>query len=432
MFTYTCTIKYIARACIYNLCENHLFQLVNESQTKHLKPSTTYHIYMELRMYQYRLYPSQKQEKRLFNTFNICKNIYNELLELSISVYKENNITLNRYNFNNLLIGLYPEVFSQVKQNVSDRVHKAFQNFFRRCKDQSSKKKGFPRFKSQINSITYTQSGFKFSSDKRLYASKIGDIPIVLHRIPKGTVKTLTIKRNRVGQWFAIFACEIDVKTVKNTSKKEIGIDVGLTSFATTSDGMFVDNPQYLVKAEKRLRLLSRRLSRKKKGSKNRRKARHLLAKQHLKVSNQRLDFLHKLSYELTKNNKTIAVEDLNIKGMLHNHHLAKHIYDASWNAFVNMLEYKAVTSGSTLIKVNPKNTSKTCSKCGAIADIPLKQRIYRCIVCGFVCHRDLNASINILKIGQDLPESNACGHDVRPSSLKAVVVETGTILDNS
>ncbi len=383
-------------------------------------------------MYQYRLYPSQKQEKRLFNTFNICKNIYNELLELSISVYKENDVTLNRYDFNKLLTGLHPEVFSQVKQNIGDRVHKAFQNFFRRCKDPSSKKKGFPRFKSRINSITYSQSGFKFPSDKRLYASKIGNIPIVLHRIPYGTVKTLTIKRNRVGQWFAIFACEVAVKPVKNTSKKEIGIDVGITSFATTSDGVFVDNPRYLVKAEKRLKLLGRRLSRKKKGSKNRRKSKRLLARQHLKVGNQRLDFLHKLSHELTKNNKILAVEDLNIKGMLHNHHFAKHISDASWNAFVSMLEYKAVISGSTLVKVNPRNTSKTCSNCGAVADMPLKQREYQCNVCGFVCHRDLNASINILKIGQDLPESNACGHDVRPSFLKAVVVEAGTILDNS
>ena len=387
---------------------------------------------MELRIYKYRLYPSQKQQQTLFNTFNICKNIYNELLELSTSVYKENNVTLNRYDFNKLLTGLHPEVFSQVKQNISDRVDKAFKNFFRRCKDPSSKKKGYPRFKSRINSITYSQSGFKFPSDKRLYASKIGNIPIVLHRVPKGKLKTMTIKVNRAGQWFAIFACEVPIKPIKNTSKKEIGIDVGIESFATTSDGVFVDNPRYLIKAEKRLRLLSRRLSRKKKGSKNRRKSKHLLAKQHLKVSNQRLDFLHKLSNELTENNKTIVVEDLNIKRMLYNHHLAKHISDASWNSFIHMLEYKAVTSGSTLIKIDPRNTSKTCSNCGVIIDMPLNKRQFRCNNCGFVCHRDLNASLNILKIGQDLPESNACGHDVRPSSLKAIVVEAGTILDNS
>ena len=387
---------------------------------------------MELRMYRYRLYPSQKQEERLFNTFNTCKNIYNELLELSISVYKENKVTLNRYDFNKLLTGLYPEVYSQVKQNISDRVHNSFQNFFRRCKDMSCKKKGFPRFKSSINSITYPQDGFKFISDKKLYASKIGNIPIVLHRVPKGKLKTMTIKINRAGQWFTIFACEVPVKPIKNTSKKEIGIDVGIESFATTSDRVFVNNPRYFIKSEKRLKLLQRRVSRKKKGSKNRKKAKHLLAIQHLKVSNQRLDFLHKLSHSLTEKYGFIAVEKLNIKGMVHNHHLAKHISDASWNAFVSMLSYKAIVSGGQLVKVNPRNTSKTCSNCGAIADMPLKQRKYRCDVCGFVCHRDINASFNILKIGLDKSESNARGHDVRPSSLKAVVVEAGTILDKS
>ena len=383
-------------------------------------------------MYKYRLYPSKKQQQILFNTFNICKKIYNNLLEMSIKTYEETNKTLRKYDFDKILVGKYPEVFSQVKQNVSDRVHKVFQNFFRRVKDKSCKKKGFPRFKSRIHSITYPQFGFKFLSQRRLKVSKIGSIPIVLHRIPKGKVKTLTIKRNRVGQWFAIFACEVDVKPVKNTSKKEIGIDVGLTSFATTSDGIFVSNPRYLVKAEKRLKFLQRRVSRKKKGSKNREKSKHLLARQHLKVSNQRLDFLHKLSHELTKNNKTIVVEDLNIKGMTRNHYLAKYISDASWNSFIHMLEYKAVTSGSTLIKVNPRNTSKTCSNCGAIADIPLNQREYRCSVCGFVCHRDFNASINILKIGLDKSKFTPVDDHVRPSLLKAKVCEAGTILDNS
>jgi len=367
-------------------------------------------------MYRYRLYPSQKQQQTLFNTFDSCKEIYNNLLEISIKTYKETGKTLRKFDFDKLHTRKHPEVFAQVKQNISDRVSKTFQNFFRRVKDNSCKKKGFPRFKSRLHSITYPQFGFKFLSQKRLHVSKIGNIPIVLHRVPQGKLKTMTIKRNRAGQWFVIFACEVDVKPVNNTSKKEIGIDVGIESFATTSDGVFVDNPRYLIKAEKRLKLLGRRLSRKKKDSKNRRKAKYLLAKQYLKVSNQRLDFLHKLSHELMKDNKTIVVEDLNIKGMIHNHHLAKHISDASWGSFIKMLEYKAVTSGSTLIKVNPKNTSKTCSNCGAINNIPLKQREYHCSVCGFVCHRDLNASINILKIGQDLPESNACGHDVRPS----------------
>ena len=383
-------------------------------------------------MYRYRLYPSQKQRERLFENFDICKEIYNNLLETLIKTYKETGRSLRKYDFDKLLAGKHPEVFSQVKQNISDRVSKAFQNFFRRVKDPVCKEKGFPRFKSRIHSITYPQFGFKFLSQRRLKVSKIGSIPIVLHRAPKGAVKTLTIKRNKAGQWFAIFACEVAVKPVKNKSKAKIGIDVGIESFAVTSEKEFVENPHYLIKAEKRLKLLQRRVSRKKKSSKNRRKARFLLAKQHINVANQRLDFLHKLSHSLTERYSFIAVEDLNIRGMIHNNYLAKHISDASWNTFVNMLEYKAVTSGSTLVKVNPRNTSKTCSNCGAVAGMPLKQREYRCDVCGFVCHRDLNASINILKIGQDLPESNACGHDVRPSSLKAVVVEAGTTLDKS
>ena len=147
------------------------------------------------------------------------------------------------------------------------------------------------------------------------------------------------------------------------------------------------------------MKQLQRKVSRKVKGSRNRRKAIHLLAVQHVKVANQRNDFLHKLSRTIVQQYDFIAVEDINIKGMLHTHHLAKHINDASGDAFIRMLEYKAVTSGFRLVKINPRNTSKTCSRCGTITDMPLNQRQFSCPQCGFVCHRDLNASINILKI---------------------------------
>jgi len=160
-------------------------------------------------------------------------------------------------------------------------------------------------------------------------------------------------------------------------------------------------------------------------------KAIHILAIQHLKVANQRKDFLHKTSRMLINNYSFISIENLSINGMVQNRHLAKHINDASWGDFIRMLEYKAVTSGSRLVKVDPRNTSKICSKCGAIADMPLNQRQFNCPACGFVCHRDLNASINILKVGRDSPEPNARGHGVRPSHLKAVVDETGTTQGN-
>ena len=386
---------------------------------------------MSLLMYRYRIYPSRKQKVKIINSLKICKAIYNELLDISKNTYKESGKTLRKFDYNKQLTGKYSDVHSQVKQNVSDRVHKAFKNFFRRVKDKSCKEKGFPRFKSRVNSITFPQSGFKILSDKRLKLSKVGNIPIILHRVPKGKIKTLTIKQNKAGQWFATFACELPDKSTHMSTdmSTHIGIDVGLESYAVLSNGEFIDNPRHILKAEKRLNLLQRRLSRKKKGSANRRKARFRLSKQHIKVANQRTDFLHKLSHRITKSYSFIAVENLNVKSMLTNHLMAKSISDASWSSFIRCLEYKAVTSGYKLVKVNPRNTSKTCSKCGTITEMPLSKREFLCPKCGFACHRDLNASINILKVGTDCPELNACEHNVRPSLGKAVVDEAGTIM---
>ena len=386
---------------------------------------------MQLRMYEYHVYPSTKQKVRLISSFKTSKAIYNELLALNADIYKFGGISLGKFDFNKYLAGKFPEIHSQVKQNVSDRVYKAFSNFFRRVKDKSYKKKGFPRFKSRVNSITYPQSGFKILYDKRIEISKVGSIPTVLHRMPQGKIKTLTIKQNRAGQWHAIFACEMPDIQIKHPSVSKVGIDVGLESFATLSNGEFVANPRHIVKAEKRLKMLQRRLSRKVKGSTNKRKAIYKLAKQHLKISNQRNDFLHKLSHRLTKSHAFIAIEDLNIKNMIRNHSLAKHINDASWNAFAQMLSYKAVTCGGQLVKVDPRNTSRTCSRCGATQDVTLNQREFICLNCGFVAHRDLNAANNILKVGTDCAELNACEHNVRPTLL-AVVDEAGTTIGNS
>ncbi len=381
------------------------------------------------KMYKYRLYPSHKQKEKLINSLITCKTIYNKLLELSIIAYKLSNVTMRKFDYCNYLSGSHQGLFSQVVQNVSDRVHKSFQNFFRRVKDKSCKEKGFPRFKSRVNSITYPQYGFKLLSNKRLHLSKIGNVPIILHRIPKGKIKTLTIKQNKARQWFAIFACELPEVNVTHPSKEKVGIDVGIERLATLSTGEKIDNPRWLVKSEKKLQLLHRRLSRKKKGSANRRKARFKLSKQYLKVSNQRDDFLHKISHNLVKRFSLIAVENLNIKGMVKNHHLAKHINDASWSKLIHNLEYKAVTSGSKLVKVNPRNTSKTCNSCGEVMDMPLSKRMFKCS-CGYVCDRDLNASLNIL-VRADCPELNACEHNVRPSFGKAVVDEAGTICNS-
>jgi len=248
-----------------------------------------------------------------------------------------------------------------------------------------------------------------------------------LHRVPKGKIKTMTIKRNCAGQWFAVFSCEAETQKVTHPSKERIGIDVGLENFATFSNGETISNPRFLVKSEKRLKRLQRRLSRKKKGSKNRRKARFKVAKQHIKVTNQRNDFLHKLSRSLAFKYSVIAVEDLNIKSMVRNHYLARSINDASWNSFIQMLSYKAVICGGQLVKVEPMMTSKTCSKCGNIIEMTLGRRNFKCLKCGFVCHRDLNASLNIhgrAGLAQTHTPVDDC---VRPS-LRATVCEAGTI----
>ena len=383
-----------------------------------------------MRIYKYRLYPSKKQEQKFLYNFEICKNVYNELLSLSIKTYEGNGRTLRSFDFNKVLKGKYKGVHSQVLQNVSNRVHKAFQNFFRRIREQKSGKKikaGFPRFKSRIKSITYPQSGFKFVSGNKLYASKIGSVPLVLHRVPKGVIKTLTIKRNKAGQWFSCFSCEEKIRVAKHSSKQKVGIDIGLENFATLSNGEIIKNPRYLVESESRLKSLHRRVSKRKKGSANRRKAIHKLSKHHVKVSNQRNDFLHKLSRNITLRFSPVMVEDLNIRGMLHDHYLAKSIADASWNTFINMLSYKAVTSGGQLIKVNPRGTSKRCSNCGNVVEMPLSCRKFRCSSCGFICHRDFNAAVNILngtagRVGTYTP----VGHRVRPHN-EAVMSEAGT-----
>lgn len=380
-------------------------------------------------MYNYRIYPSHKQIPRLFKSFDTCKEIYNTLLESSINTYKTSGKTLRKYDFDKLLSGKYKQVHSQVAQNVSDRVHKAFVNFFRRVKDPKTPKgkKGFPRFKSSVHSITYPQSGFKFLSNTRLQVSKIGSLPIVLHRVPKGKIKTMTIKRNKAGQWFVIFSCEQDVPAVVHHNKETIGIDVGIESLAVLSTGEVIDNPQFLIKSEKRLKLLHRQVSRKKKGSANRRKARQRLSKLYIKITNQRDNFAHKLSRRLTLQYGIIKVEDLNIQNMLRNHCFSKHISDASWGR-LQFLPYKAVTCGRRVVKVNPRNTSKTCSNCGTVVDMPLAKRKFLCPNCGFVAHRDLNASINIAKrygrTDQNLTLVDGC---VRPSFGKATVCEAGT-----
>lgn len=382
-----------------------------------------------MRAYKFRIYPSRKQQKKIQKNFDICKSVHNQLLELSIKKYKNEKKGLSKYYMDKTNTGKHQEVYSQVIQNVSDRVSKSFQNFFRRVKDKSCKEKGFPRFKSSVKSITYPQNNGSFKIvNKRLSVSKIGNIPIIKHREVKGEIKTLTIKRNKSNQYFAIFTCE-EYPSKRIKTKGSVGIDVGLETYATLSDGKTIDNPRCLRESEERLKKLHKKLSRKKKGSNNRNKAKLRLARQYQKIENQRTDFLHKITSNLSKKNyRTYKIEDLKITNMMKNHHLAKSIADASWGTFVNFLSYKVVTNGGQVIKVEPKYTSQDCSSCGHRMKISLHQRIFCCDSCGLKIDRDFNASININGREGHSRTYTPDGDCVRPTVTKATVYETGTI----
>lgn len=388
--------------------------------------------------FKYRIFPSKKQVSRLDEQMDISKILYNLLLDKAKAHYNSTGKTFTKFQMNNWVTKLkqkypiYRSVHSQVLQNTCDRVSKAYQNFFRRVKEKKKSKSikvGYPRYKKGIKSLTYPQSGFKFKSDKRLSLSRIGNIPIILHRLPKGKVKTLTIKKYPSGKWFVLFSCETPAEEFKPNSGEKIGLDVGLTKFAVLSNGKEIENPKLLQKSLKRMKRVQRRMSKRKRGSKNRHKQRLKVAKTYEHISNQRSDFLHQISHRLVNKYSLVAVEKLQIKNMIKNHYLARGITDASWSNFVLMLQYKAGRAGCEVVEVNPKNTSQECSGCGQIVKKSLATRVHNCLNCGLKMGRDHNAAINILKRATaGLAESHACGDTVRPS-LKARVAETGTIL---
>ena len=268
------------------------------------------------------------------------------------------------------------------------RLEKSFKNFFRGA--------GYPRFqgRNRYDSFTYPGSGFEITDDGKLKLSKIGEIKLKQHRPMEGKIKTCTIKRD-VDQWYVSFACEVELQPLDKTGKS-IGIDVGLESLISLGTGEKIPPPKYLRESEKKLIKAQRDLSRKKKRSSNRNKARIEVAHIHRHIRNQRKDFNHKLSRTLVNTYDHIVFEKLQIRNMVQNHHLAKSILDASWNQLIQFTSYKAEYAGRIVELVNPRNTSKTCSVCGNIQNMPLSERTYIC-PCGNIMDRDVNAAINIL-----------------------------------
>jgi putative transposase len=286
------------------------------------------------------------------------------------------------------------QVHSQVLQDVIERLDKAYKTFF--------KGGGFPKFakKNKFKSFAFKQAvKLHSTTSKRIgkvYLPKIGEIKYINSRNFDGKIKRASVIKEHNG-WFISFVVEEDNKPLP-LSKNEIGIDLGITNFATTSNGEKYYDPKPLKKYTRKLRRIQRSMSRKKKGSKNRKKEVKKLQKIYSKIKNIRQDFQQKLSTQLIRENQTIVVENLKIQNMLKNHKLAKSISDVGWYGFTEQLKYKAKWYGRDFEKVNPCNTSKTCSGCGTLnTTLTLDVREWVCTSCGSLHDRDVNAAINIL-----------------------------------
>ena len=413
-----------------------------------------------MRTYKFRIYPSDSQITLLNTTLDLCHELYNAMLQQRIYAYRSGKKVSYKSQQNEIpeikrMFSEFRNIHSLVIQDVAHRLDKAFDNFYRRINEKKNGKNikaGFPRFKSRdrYSSITYTQSGFSIMDNGHVLLSKIGEIRVFMHRSVTGDIRTVSVKHDSVGDWFITMTFGTDIRSdspVDETTQdsqfqpvKPVGIDMGLKSIITTSDGIQIEPPQYMRKSEKKLARAQRQLSRKKKGSEKRRKAITRVAKINRKIQRQRDDFSHKISGNLVEHHDLIVFEDLNIKNMVKNHHMAKSIGDASWNRIIQYTMYKAESAGRVVILVNPMQTSQECSQCGNIKhDLKLSDRIYHCDECGLSIDRDVNAAINIERKGMEkLKEIINVGRgtpEVTPVEIRSIperasqVNETGSLL---
>ena len=371
--------------------------------------------------YKYRLYPNHEQTHSITQLFGCVRYVYNWALSLRKQHYKETGKDINSYELSKLLTQhkKSPEylwlndVLRMPLRIALFHLDTAYKNFFeKRCNK--------PKFKKKQNnqSATITYQYFNIENGK-LNISKIpGTLKIrwSKHWTPDATVKSLTISRDTAGRYFVSFLVSEKIAVIENIGDK-IGIDIGLSHFLTTSNGEKIFNPRCFDKLLKKYRRLCRSFSRKKKGSKNHEKARLKTARIATRIADMRRDFQHKLSTRLIRENQAIGIESLSVENMLKNRHLSKHIADASWSTFLNMLTYKGQWYNCDIVTL-PQffPSTKTCSACGfVIEELPLSTRIWTCPKCHTNHDRDINAAINILKHTVGETEIYACRDSVRP-----------------
>lgn len=357
---------------------------------------------MVFRAYKFRLWTNANQERELGIMLESHRRLYNEALAQREWFYEEWQISRSYEDQSGWFKDqreknpYYARLNFSSAQATLRRLDKAFANFFRRVK--AGEEPGYPRYKSwdRFTSILFPSVGDGIRlKGNRLRVQHIGTIRVCLHREVEGKIKTLSLKRE-ADKWFVVLACEVPEPVKIGNILPAIGLDVGLAHFLTTSDGEKIENPRFLKDALPELRRAQRSLSRKKKGGKNRRKARRRVNRLHSRVANLRHEHRHKVSNDLISRYGKIAVEGLNVQGMVKNRRLAQAISDVGWSNFVEVLRHKVAKTGGEVVQVSPNHTSQLCSACGENVAKKLHVRVHRC-GCGLVMDRDQNAAINIL-----------------------------------
>ena len=354
--------------------------------------------------YKYRIYPTRAQESSLLLVLEECRWLYNHFLEERKLLWEQDQTSVSKWEQEHSVLALRETrpalglVHSHVLQNVAVRVDLAFRAFFRRCK--SGEKPGYPRFKGKgwYKSFTYPDSGFSIPEDGLVRLSKIGLVKITYHRPIEGTFKTCTVSRTQTGKWFVSFSCVIEPSPLP-PNPSEVGVDMGLNTFATFSDGAKIANPRFFKQEQKALKKAQRAHKK------------HATALVHERIENKRRNFAQQTSKRVIARYGTICAEKLVVDKMLvsasrKNRDPQKkgaksvNIADAAWSQFLSYLAYKAASAGRRFVQVNPAYTTQTCSCCGARKKMPQNVRTYRCPTCGLKMNRDLNAAKNILRAG--------------------------------
>jgi putative transposase len=373
--------------------------------------------------YRYRIYPNIAQRRMLARTFGCVRVVFNDALRLRQEEYQANGTTISSGELQKRLITQAKHTVERcwlaevsniaLQQSVQD-AGLAFKNFFQSLKGQrKGKKVGFPRFKRKSNTQAFrlTRGGFAIRDNGKLYVAKIGEVKVEWSRELPSEPSSVTVKQDAAGRYFVSFVCEVE-PIQHPASNTGVGIDLGITTFATLSTGEKVANPRILQRQLKRLRRLQKSLSRKVKGSNRREVARRKVARLHARIKDTRSDFLHKLSTKLVRENQAIVLEDLNVSGMVKNRRLARAISDVGWRQFRAMLEAKAICYDREIQVISRwEPTSQRCSCCGELGGKkPLDVRRWTCLHCGAEHDRDVNAAVNIKNVAAGHAETlNAC-----------------------